>query len=457
MSKSYLKATALYTIGSFFNKAISLLLLPVFTRLLSTSSYGIVCTYNSWVNIAVVLVGVQFNLTLRSAYSDYKSELNQYICSINALSFFVCGAFLAIVIPITYFSLSGWVALLSFFCVLQAFLTSVINVEIQKQMMALEYVKRTLLLSLPNMFSAILGITAIILFPNLDYWGRIGTMIAVYILIGGYFLIKYCRIGLAGNISQYWKYALTFSLPLVFHGLANVLLSNIDQTMITCFRSSSETGIYSVAYTMGMALLAITSALESVWIPWFTKKMNCGDYDSVNQIGRLYIYSGGIACCLAVLCMPEILKFFTERSYWGAIYVLPPIIVASYVCFLFTISANTEYYYKQTRNIAYNTVVAAASNVVLNFLFIPKFGATAAAYTTVASYLVSFALHYRFARKLDNRIFNIKMFVMPTLIVLFVTIITCLWMESILCRWTFAMVFVALSVLYYLLNRRKFC
>lgn len=450
-SSGYLKATGLYTIGSMFNKAIALLLLPVFTRLLSKSSYGIVSTYTSWVNIVVIIVGVQLNLTLRSAYVDYEDEIDSYTNSMNTLTSIISAIVMTISIVVCSFLVKGTTTLLVFFCILQSFMTAIINIELQKQMMELAYVKRTILLALPNLLAALTGIIVILLFPAVDYWGRIVSMVFVYIVIGGSILIKYLYKSRGKKIVKYWRYALTFSIPLIFHGLANVLLNNIDRTMITAYRSATETGAYSVAYTMGMVLIAVTSALESVWIPWFTKMMNENNKEEVNRIGKLYILCGAIICVIAIMCMPEVLKLFTEKSYWDAADILPPIMLASYVVFLFTICANTEYYYKKTKHIAINTLIAAGINVLLNLLLIPQFGAVAAAYTTLVSYSVSFVLHYCYSNKLDRDILKFKVYVGPTILVIAGTIITYYWMDIPILRWSIAIiVFIVVSTIIYI-------
>ena len=56
-----------------------------------------------------------------------------------------------------------------------------------------------------------------------------------------------------------------------------------------------------------------------------------------------------------------------------------------------------EYYYKKTKLIALGTMLAAGMNILLNAVFIPTFGYVAAAYTTVACYLLYYLLHVVFA------------------------------------------------------------
>ena len=52
-----------------------------------------------------------------------------------------------------------------------------------------------------------------------------------------------------------------------------------------------------------------------------------------------------------------------------------------------------EFYHKKNKTIAIATCVAAAINIITNFIFIPKFGYIAAAYKTILGYLVLSILH----------------------------------------------------------------
>ena len=65
------KAGLLYTFGSFFNKGIAFFTVPLFTRILSTSDYGIVSTYNSWVGTVTVLISMTLYMAIRQSFIYY--------------------------------------------------------------------------------------------------------------------------------------------------------------------------------------------------------------------------------------------------------------------------------------------------------------------------------------------------------------------------------------------------
>lgn len=77
----YKKASTCYLIGNVFNKGIAFLTVPIFTRILSTSDYGIVTTYNSWIGIVTMLLGFALHMAIRSSFIDYREKVDEYLTS----------------------------------------------------------------------------------------------------------------------------------------------------------------------------------------------------------------------------------------------------------------------------------------------------------------------------------------------------------------------------------------
>jgi len=139
-----------------------------------------------------------------------------------------------------------------------------------------------------------------------------------------------------------------------------------------------------------------------------------------------------------MLVAPEILTIMAPKEYWSGKVLIPPIVLASFFMFLYSISVDLEYYYKSTKIIATNTIIAAGINIILNYIFIPLYGALAAAFTTVIAYAVSFAIHYFAARKLDNELFSFKTYIKPISIMGAAVLITYLTMDNGILRWVIA-------------------
>lgn len=69
------KQSTSYLFGTLFNKGIAFFTVPIFTRLLSTSDYGVVTTYNSWIAILAMVVGFALHSGIRIAFVDFKDEM----------------------------------------------------------------------------------------------------------------------------------------------------------------------------------------------------------------------------------------------------------------------------------------------------------------------------------------------------------------------------------------------
>ena len=103
---------------------------------------------------------------------------------------------------------------------------------------------------------------------------------------------------------------------------------------------------------------------------------------------------------------------------------------------------NIEHYYKETKGITLNTVIAAITNIILNYMFIPKFGYVAAAFTTFVSYFISFILHALKAKRLENNLYPINYFILPILEIGIFTFLFYLFMDNMMVRWLIILFYV---------------
>lgn len=439
-SNNNLKAATLYFIGNVCNKAIAFMTMPIFTRLLTTEEYGLASTYLSVVAILGTFITLCIGNTVRNAFVDMQKKLDEYISSIfffSILSALLWGVLFFTISLFFNLQLSNWLVITA---VLQAFMTCIIDTILVRYMMEVNYVKRTSLLAIPNVLVAALSVVLILKLPENKHFGRIFAYFIVYLFVGLYYLIKqFCR-GKKFVSKEYWKYGLTLSVPLIFHGLSLVILAQADRTMITVLRNASETGIYSLVYNFSMVANAITTSMENVWIPWFTMQMRSQNRKVIQKNSVKYINFVTILIAMIILVAPEILKIMAEKEYWSGIYMIPPIVLASFFVFLTSFLINLEYYYKKTKNTAVSTLVSAIVNLILNYLFIPKYGAIAAAYTTVVAYIVNFIMHYCFSRKLERELFHIKIFCIPIIGMALVTIFSYVFMPLWYIRWLLSVI-----------------
>ena len=91
------KASLFYLIGNLFNKGFAFLTVPIFTRILSTSDYGIVTTYNSWIAILAMVMGMALHMGIRAAFIDYSEKIDKFMSSMMTFTL-INGGLISLII-----------------------------------------------------------------------------------------------------------------------------------------------------------------------------------------------------------------------------------------------------------------------------------------------------------------------------------------------------------------------
>lgn len=443
-----------YMAATLFNKGISFLTIPIFTRLLSTSDYGVVNTYSAWESIIGMFVGCALYMGLRMAFIDYREKVDDFLSVIVTFTLFLCllGILAWTLIYVCFHPSTSFT--LGLICLIHGTSTMVVEDYSMYLQMKYHYKARTMLLILPNILSVAMSVILIsyLLHDNL-YIGRIIPMAMVRLVTAiGVLYLTYNRSKLIFQ-RDYLSYALVISLPLVFHGIALSVLSQSDRIMLTNLSGSAKAGVYSLIYNYGMAATVVTTGFDGAWSPWLLRRMKDHKYQEINETARDYAALISYAMVGIVLIGPEIVKILASEAYWEGIKIIPAIVLANYIIYAYGFYVSVEHFHKKTSHTAVNTIVAAVSNLALNFLFIPRFGYIAAAYTTVASYLLCFILHFCYAKKLEKEAFPLfKTFLLPFLQIMFSMIVFYIWMENAWVRWG---ILIGYSCLLALLNKKK--
>ena len=101
-----------------------------------------------------------------------------------------------------------------------------------------------------------------------------------------------------------------------------------------------------------------------------------------------------------MLIGPELVVFFATSDYYDAIWIIPPVSVCVFLMFLYPMFSNIEFYYEKSSVATSASIVGAILNIILNYIFIPKFGYIAAGYTTLVCYLIFSLMHYLGMKKI---------------------------------------------------------
>lgn len=436
-SNRYAKAGTYYLFGNLFNKGIAFLTIPLFTRILTTSDYGIVNTYMSWQGILTMVLGLTLHMGIRAAFVDYKDDIDNFMSSVTFLDILSSVSIAAIIIlAVLVFRVNVPIILLVL-CLVHSFSNTIINNYKMYLMMKMKYKERTAFLILPNLIINIVAVILIVFVYNTDkYMGKILPSAFVSFIFVMIVIPTIYSKGKTLVNTKYWKYALKVSVPVILHGLSLMVLSQSDRIMLTGLVGASETGVYSLAYNFSMIASVVVASLDGVWVPWYTVKLKDRKISEINERVKIFIAIVTLTVLGIILAAPEVLALMAPENYANGKLIIPPIVISSYIIFIYTIYVNVEYYHKRTKTIAANTIVAAVLNIILNFIFIPLFGMYAAAGTTLFSYTVSLILHYRHARKIESDLFPLRVILKPLIIIFGISILYYIMLPFALIRWS---------------------
>jgi O-antigen/teichoic acid export membrane protein len=190
---------------------------------------------------------------------------------------------------------------------------------------------------------------------------------------------------------------LRYGLPLVPVGVSSWVLILLDRFVIGWARGAAEVGVYSVAYGLGQRLMElVTLPLLLTMAPMVVQAFEQNGQDLAERMQTQFtryfaMVTLPLLAGLASASQP-FMAVFTGPAYREAYGVLPVVAAGVMLAALAQIASQGLSLHKKTTVILANTLTAAVFNVVANVALVPVYGYRAAAWTTLASYALMLLL-----------------------------------------------------------------
>ena len=415
-----IKASSAYVVCSVLQRCLSFITLPLFTRLLTTDEYGISTVYTS--TMAVVIIFTTLNLPYGSfspAMMKFEKDREGYISAVNT----ICSVFTVVYFVIYFLFRNFWNGLLDLpteLMVLMGF-EMLFNTSIQFWMGKARFEYRykpfvavTLLISVVGTACSIL---AVLLLPNKGVVKVIahGTVICI---IGLVIMVQSFMRGRQPFNKVYWKYALSFNIPLIPYYLSQIIFNQSDRLMINSMTGRSNAAMYGVAYSLAFILTFVLNAINNSYVPWVYRKIKNDELKDNKRVSTI------IAVIMAVLLLgvislaPEIILVMAGKKYTSAVWVVPPVSMSLLLLFYSQLFINVEFYFEEKYKLVGASILAAVVNIVLNYFGIKMFGFVAAGYTTLISYVLFAVCNYLAMKQvcrekgIDGDLYDYKMLVL---------------------------------------------
>lgn len=400
------KATIAFVFSSLILKGINLFTTPLFTRLMDSSEFGVIATYNSWISIIDVFacLGLTSVGVINVGLNQYKNpkERKSYLSSMTGLCNITTIVVFGVVIIIQHkcnhpVNMNSNLITVMF---IHLFFNPAQTFWMTAERYDYKYKHAVLVTVLSAFWGTVVSLGAVV-FHN----SNLGMIKIIYQEIGNacFYLPIYLYVLWNGRRYidiQLWKKTLLFAIPLIPHYLSQHIMTSADRIMISDMVSSSAAAIYAVVTTINSISLMFWNAINASFMPFTFEKMNEKDDIGLHSIANSIMIGYAIICTFVTLIAPEILLVLGPKEYQAGIYVVPPIVCVSFLTALYNLFSNVEFYYKKSVKIAMASVVAALVNLLLNYLLIPRYGYIAAAYTTMISNCILVLMHYLSYRKI---------------------------------------------------------
>lgn len=456
-----IKAGIGYTVGNYLLKGLTFFTIPIFARLLTPKDYGLYNIFVAYESILFVVIGLAIHSSYKNArykygidieaiqsYKSYYNFVSTTLVMLLVLGFgwlIFVNVFSALLIEVLGLNLLS-LNLLVLFSLGSAIITC-FNVDASLQYKYQSFIKVAAINAIGNLLLSILLITTV--FDENRYMGRVVGSTIPLVVLAVFIIYSFMKQARPGNYKEFLSWGVQYSLPIVPHGISQIILSQFGRVMINNMVNASAAGIFSFAYNIYNILWVTASSLDNVWSTWFYEKMYQKDYVAIKEKSSWYMIFMLVFSATVMLISPELIKFLGTIAYDDAIFCVVPIIASGYFAFLYTIPASVEYFYEKSQYIALGTMLAAVVNIGLNYVCIPKYGYISVAYITLVTYLLYFFCHYILAWKIHGDVlFDNRVVVSCTVLMIATMFMARLFIDVSIIRWVVAIFIFCLGLLY---------
>lgn len=395
------RAAIWFSACSILQKGISFIVVPIFTRILTTEQYGTYSLYLSWLQILTIITSLYLYYgVFTNGMNKYDTDRNRYISSMQGLTLTIT----AIVFAIFFITQNAWSDILGlaphliFLMFVEMAVTPALSFWSGRQRFEYKYRKLVIVTLCKSIVNPILGLIMVSLAED-KATARILSVVIVEVCFCGVIMIYQFLKGKCWIDKKYWKFALGMAIPLLPHYLSGMILNKGDQIMISKMVSTSAVAFYSVAYNIGMLVQIFTNAISNSFTPWIYQRIKADKYEKIPEtINFLMLLVAAISLGLMLLS-PELVLLFGSSGYASAAYVIPPVAASVFFIFLYNILATPQFYFEKTSFLMVSSILAAVVNLGLNYIFIKQYGYVAAGYTTLVCYVLYSIGHAIISRK----------------------------------------------------------
>jgi len=409
--KKFLKHSFIYGTGALLSKIVGFLLIPLYTRYLTTSDYGVLELLDLTSTIVSIFISMRIGSAVIRFYYDSIDELEQKkVVSTAYMATFVSALLVVLFSQIFSIRLSGLIFDTNIYdkyfkLVFMATALSLISSVPEAYLMARKQSIFYTIISLMTLSSYLILNIYFIVFLKMGILGILYSSVITKIFNSSV-LSFYCitKNSLFFSFTKF-KSMLKFSLPLIPANVGTFILNYADRFILQKLATIAEVGIYALGYKFGYMLpVLVMGPINMIWTPQMFELASKSDKKTIEKMFT-YIMLILIFCGLGlILLTKDAIRIMATPPFYPAYKVVSFVVLGYILRGMASFFWNGIMIAKKTIYIGISVFISALSNILLNILLIPQFRTMGAAYSTAISFLIMFVLIFYFCQ----RVYSIK-------------------------------------------------
>lgn len=406
MSKKLLGKAGIFLFANIINAAIPFLLLPVLTRVLTPTDYGVVAMFSIMVSIFGALTGLSVHGAVGVRYFELdRIALARYIGSCIAilgvttalvlLIVVVFGANLVEITNVPY----PWLLV----AVVVSGLQFVINIKLTLWQVEQEAKRYGLFQVSQGLINSLCSLVFIFVF-YMAWEGRVLGQVmatATFGLLALFLLFKSRDLDFSAGGQNYYVDALKFGVPLVPHVVGGLAMVVADRFIVGSFLDLEAVGIYTLALQFGMAMGLIADAFSKVYSPWLYKRLKENTSEAqLEVVGVTYLswlFFIVLALAANLFCSLFFLKVVGEEFYKAQEILFWFFLGQTFKGMYLTVTG-LFFFSSHTGKLSFITIATGAISILASLWFVSRYGLEGAAIAYAISEFVLFFFVWFFSR-----------------------------------------------------------
>ena len=409
----FIRNVGIYTVSDVLNKAVPFVLLPVLTRYLTPSDYGIIAMFTVFTSILGVFISLETHAAISvKFFKSAREELKIYIANVF---FLVLGTTSLVFIVILFFHsyIYQFTALPLEWMIIGVFVTlftlfNTVNLVLwQSEHKAINLGVFQISQTVFN-----LGLSLILVIDlEMGWEGRLLAASAAAILFGMCSVVLIYRRNYLNFVlsRSHLKEIISFGLPLLPHALGTWVRTGVDRIFLTVLISTAATGLYTVGFQIASIIMVLIAAFNRAYTPFlFEKLKDISSSEKIKIVRYTYLYFGALIMITTALCLisPLIVKFFVGDEFSGSQQYIVWFAFGFSFYGMYSLVANYVLYSQRTIYLSYITFIVGLIHVGLSYFMITINGALGAA----QAYFIISLLAFVFAWWMSNRLYPMPWF-----------------------------------------------